>query len=285
MAMSPRLLRPRATGFTPKNISGLVAWFDADDASTFTLSGTSVQQWRDKSGNNYSVSQGTANNQPSRTGTLRGRACIDFDGANDFLAATGSGLGTVFAGDKEWAMFIVGEMHDSAESTVNALGTWVTFGVASGNAATYIRSTSDTGQAQFVQSNDAGTNSGTVFVSNSGPAGAFSANAIRDFFICSMQTGGGVASTWRTHTIMAALGTRSPFTPIQGSSISGAVRSGNFSYTRFTIGCYNSGYQGDFFPARIAEVILYNRRPTDSERASLVTFLSKKYNNVAVPVL
>jgi len=34
MGMSPRLLRPRATGFSPKNISGLALWLDAADSST-----------------------------------------------------------------------------------------------------------------------------------------------------------------------------------------------------------------------------------------------------------
>jgi hypothetical protein len=34
MAQSPRVLRPKATGFTPRSISGLALWLDASDAST-----------------------------------------------------------------------------------------------------------------------------------------------------------------------------------------------------------------------------------------------------------
>ena len=85
MAMSPRLLRPRATGFNPKSISGLKLWLDATDATTITLNGSSVSEWRDKSGNAFHFSQGTSNNQPSYTGTINGKAAIAFDGTNDGL--------------------------------------------------------------------------------------------------------------------------------------------------------------------------------------------------------
>jgi hypothetical protein len=85
MVMSPRLLRPRATGFNPKSISGLKLWLDATDATTITLNGSSVSEWRDKSGNAFHFSQGTSNNQPSYTGTINGKAAIVFDGTNDGL--------------------------------------------------------------------------------------------------------------------------------------------------------------------------------------------------------
>jgi hypothetical protein len=32
MPMNPRLLRPRASGFDPRSISGLALWLDAADA-------------------------------------------------------------------------------------------------------------------------------------------------------------------------------------------------------------------------------------------------------------
>ncbi len=290
MPMNPRLLRPRATGFDPKSLAGLVAWFDADDVSTFTLTGASsneVSQWRDKSGRGYAVSQGTANNRPRRTGTLRGRACVDFDGANDFLATTGAGLATYLAGDKEWSAYIVGEMPTFAEVSAGIeVGTWLNLN-SSASASTYLRSTPDGGTVQFVNTNDAGTNTGTVFTSNAGPAGAQSASQTQDFFICSMDTGGGAVTRWRTHTVMACAGNRSPFLgPYNGASVSGGTRTGNFNYSRFTIGCFNPSYQGDFFAGRIAEVILYERRLSDSERSRLVGgFLSPKYNKVSVPVL
>jgi hypothetical protein len=39
--------------WSPTEVSGLEIWLDATDASTFTLSGSNVTQWRDKTGNAY----------------------------------------------------------------------------------------------------------------------------------------------------------------------------------------------------------------------------------------
>jgi hypothetical protein len=49
--MSPRLLRPLATGFNPRQIAGLVGWWDASDSSTVTLDSGRVAGLADKSGN------------------------------------------------------------------------------------------------------------------------------------------------------------------------------------------------------------------------------------------
>lgn len=85
MPMNPRLLRPRASGFSPKNISGLAVWLDATDTSTLTFNSTSVSQWADKSGNGRNATQATALNQPT-TGTINGKQAIAFDGTSDHLS-------------------------------------------------------------------------------------------------------------------------------------------------------------------------------------------------------
>jgi hypothetical protein len=84
MPMSPRLLRPRASGFNPLSISGLAFWSDPSDASRVTLNGSTISQIADKSGNGRAFSNATAANQPS-TGTLNGRACINIDSATKWL--------------------------------------------------------------------------------------------------------------------------------------------------------------------------------------------------------
>lgn len=76
-AMSPRLLRPVASGFNPKSISGLVGWWDASDSATVTLNSGNVSEWADKSGNGRTLSQATAANQPAyTTGAVNGRNAI-----------------------------------------------------------------------------------------------------------------------------------------------------------------------------------------------------------------
>jgi hypothetical protein len=115
MPMSPRLLRPRATGFNPKSISGLGFWYDFSDTSSVTLDENSlIQQLNDKSGNGRNLTQGTAANRPG-IATVNGRQAgdwgtgtnvkhlanstsgnwrevafvIDYDGANPFGAIYG----------------------------------------------------------------------------------------------------------------------------------------------------------------------------------------------------
>ena len=69
--------------------NGLVLWLDAADDATFSYSsGTSVSQWRDKSGNNSHVSQATSANQPSRSATQNSRKILTFDGTNDSLSTS-----------------------------------------------------------------------------------------------------------------------------------------------------------------------------------------------------
>lgn len=69
MVMSPRLLRPRATGFNPKSISGLKLWLDVANTSSLTFNGSTVSQVNDLSGNGFHATQGTANNQPTYQAT------------------------------------------------------------------------------------------------------------------------------------------------------------------------------------------------------------------------
>lgn len=90
MAMNPRLLRPRASGFDPRRISSIAGWWDASDSSTVTLNGTSVSQLNDKSGLGRNASQGTAANQPGTT-TINSKNAMLFDGSNDHLTL-GAGL-------------------------------------------------------------------------------------------------------------------------------------------------------------------------------------------------
>lgn len=289
MSMSPRLLRPRATGFNPKSISGLVAWFDADDVSTFTLNGTAVSEWRDKSGNGYSVSQGTANNQPERTGTIQGRACLDFDGTNDYLSSDNTGLSAAMNGDKSITAFVVGEMHTAAEHAINIVGTWIGFGSSSsGTPFWYIRSNSGNGNGQIVVRNDASSSAGQHTAAALGPAGDGSdPSALRDFFICSATSPSQGQQVWRSHTVLSAVGDGISPRPINGSTSTETTSrpAGALTVNRFSIGALGRNTFSDFFPARIAEVIIYGSALSGPDRAKVVSWLSKKYSNVSVPVL
>ena len=97
MPMSPRLLRPRATGFNPKNISGLYLWLDGADSSSVTLNSGNVSQWRDLSGGGRHFSQSTSGAQPAyTTAGQNGKNCLTFDGSRRLVSDVAS---------SNWAFF------------------------------------------------------------------------------------------------------------------------------------------------------------------------------------
>ena len=81
---------------------GLGLWLDASDDSTFSYSsGTSVSQWRDKSGNNFHATQALSANQPSRSTTQNSRKTVNFDGTNDTVTIPN------FSCNSEMSIFVV----------------------------------------------------------------------------------------------------------------------------------------------------------------------------------
>ena len=75
------------TLWSPADLSaGLTLWFDAQDASTLVTDGGAVVEWRDRSGNGFHATQGTAADRPAHDSTgLNGRPSVVFDGTSDFL--------------------------------------------------------------------------------------------------------------------------------------------------------------------------------------------------------
>ena len=119
MGMSPRLLRPRASGgFKPTQIAGLELWLDGADSTSMTFNSTAVSEWRDKSGKNVVFTQATAVTQPTFVASSRnGKSAINFPNATNvtgpsgfsftqpttwfvaFQAPTSSGGWSIFDGD------------------------------------------------------------------------------------------------------------------------------------------------------------------------------------------
>ncbi len=65
--------------FSPADISGLVLWLDASDASTITETAGAVSQWDDKSGEDNHATQTTEALKPTtNSNTLNGRNVLTF---------------------------------------------------------------------------------------------------------------------------------------------------------------------------------------------------------------
>jgi len=72
---------PVTRSFLPLDISGCSLWLDAADFQSFTLTGTDVSQWRDKSGSNNHMNQYSAATAPSLS-TLNGYNTVFFNTAD-----------------------------------------------------------------------------------------------------------------------------------------------------------------------------------------------------------
>ena len=108
MPMSPRLLRPRATGFNPKSISGLAAWYDASNAASITLNGSAVSQWNDLSGNGRHQSQDSASLQPNYNATnANGKPALTTTGTQWMQASA-------FASSSAATIFLVWKISNPA---------------------------------------------------------------------------------------------------------------------------------------------------------------------------
>ncbi len=155
--------------FDPRTVSGLQLWFDAADSKTFTLSGTSIVRWNDKSSNAYNVIQPVALNQPSYTAN----ALNTFGGVqlatSTFLYQQGSNMPNFTTGANT-SVFVVAK-NASANTGWNIFNT-IWFTSAGGDSATLRYHFS------FNRDPGGGIVAGTSLYAASGFAGQVTSNAV-----------------------------------------------------------------------------------------------------------
>jgi hypothetical protein len=80
--------------WTPTNLGAAgLAWYDANDASSYTASGGLISAWEDKIGSN-DLAQATDGNKLQTGGDFNGVSCIQSDASDRWMEATAFGSGT-----------------------------------------------------------------------------------------------------------------------------------------------------------------------------------------------
>jgi hypothetical protein len=237
MAMNNRLLRPRANGFSPKQIAGLELWFDASVSSSVTLNSGNVSQLDDLSGKGRHLEQGTAANQPSYvTAGQNGKNTIDFgaSGGKYLLQSLASAVTLSQPLAFFWAYKTgasgsgVYTITDVKNAAVDGTGRIATFG----NAETEIR---------FF----AGANNATAVNTNAWNVASCVFN--------------GASSVRRVNTT----------TPT-------TINTGTQSYSdRLVLGA-NHGFAA-FHKGSFGELVIYSGNMTDSASVALLNYLGKKW--------
>jgi hypothetical protein len=245
MPMNPRLLRPRATGFNPKSLAGLIAWYDASDASTITTS-TGVSEWRDKSGLGRKLSQNSGSNQPALVSSgIGGKPSLDFTAASShfMFGAFSQSLSAV-------TTFVVAEMRTGTQSNGRALGfevagQFVDFS-GTGHLAPLKRRF---GNNQLDSFHESGSRA-EINVSLSVP---FIHCCSHSGTVLSNRLNNGTAATYTTASAWSA------------------------TFGNMMLSTANIITASSFWDGRIAEVLVYSRELTASERSTVHKYLGKKY--------
>ena len=244
MSMNPRLLKPTASGFNPASISGIVHWWDANDAASLTLNDGAVEAWTSKAGSKTVASQSTANNRPVTT-TVNGKTALLFNGSNN---------GFDFAGtsrtDETW---IIAAAQTADQSGQRQL-------ISDGGGGTGISASK--GSSKLLEVAFGGFTEGT--------------NRLRVQYsaISSSPMGPGVFSVVRSVS-------DGGFVFIDGTQRTGAVDPYPSSFstsaadTMQRIGYYSSSFFQ--FQGWIGEILLYSRALSASERLKAERYLGKKW--------
>ena len=255
---------PSAGGSGPLAISGCTLWLDADDVSSITLNGTDVEEWRNKSTDYAGVfdyGQTTEVRQPAYVlSGLNSKSVVRFDRVWDWMSASGNASKRSPAGtDQTFTAFLV------AKSTVEFV--W-----------SYPGSTEGILQWGLASNLSTGTDSSWIFLNNGGAA---SKNmTVRDGdYIISTDVTGKMLTTARiftltqtsTNTTYHVTGT---LNATEAATLSNAypVTSTNTYSFLGSQAAASTGFYGD-----IAEIIVYNRDLSTSERGTIESYLSTKW--------
>jgi hypothetical protein len=268
MAMSPKFLRPRATGFNPKSISGLSLWLDASDSSTITLNGSNVSEWRDKSGAGApAAAQSTAASQPAYNASgVNGRGSVDFDSTESLVFGSST------------ASF--NYLHNATGATIFCV--WKPDAASNPDAIRYLlnntnNSSANTGISLFFDDRSSVSRNNRIFISiNRGASGAATSTvttnndfvvAANAYFVFSVVADNANA-TAGSRLFLYQNGTSSGVT----NTLTNAAATGNASLN-MTIGNFGGGGS----PASIAEMLFYQGVLSAAQRQTVERYLGKKY--------
>ncbi len=292
MPMSPRLLRPGASGaFNPRSISDLALWLDGADSSSLyttdagpvtavgaptdiagcalwldgadssaasmTLDGTAVSSWRDKSGNGRDfTASGSARPTLTNSG-INGKSVLSFDGTDDRLSRASA----MVTGNSGFTLFQV------FEGTFPGNGTAL-FAHSSGAGGT------DSNDISVGLSADQGSNwlFGTLRTRVSALRTGVTANSDQRFDSVNVA-GVGVVSLVGSFSSTPTSTAR--FQGAQAPSSSGT--SSLTSQVGMTIGCRNNATPDQFYVGKIAETIAYNTALSTADRARVEAYLAAKW--------
>ena len=189
----PVVFRKSATRqFSPADITGLAAWYDASNAASITLNGSTVSQWSDLSGNGRHQIQGSASLQPTYNASgLNGKGTLTTSGTQWMQASA-------FASSSSATIFLVWKIASVA-------GTPFIFQRGSVNDVHSFLMNPGTNQ---IQARRGSSNQGTATVSGLGTADIWRVGTLVFSTTLSRIYNGSSVGTDNTATVSAPVGNK-----------------------------------------------------------------------------
>jgi hypothetical protein len=223
--------------FSPKSVGNLNLWLDANDPSSLVTSGTSVSQWKDKSGvgNN-----GTATGTIQNTGTINKLTALSWSGSGStYFSGTLTNSGTTLTA---LSVFL---MNSSSYSSARVLSL----------AKPGFNDFNNTAYTAAIERFSGNFNSYRNSASRSGVTATFG-SAVQ---VCSLYDG-------TNHTFYK-----------NGTAGTAVASSGSFGYTHYEVAGSFGEESLVPFNGIIGEVIHYNGALTTEERQKLEGYLAWKW--------
>jgi len=231
--------------------TGLVTWLKAD--AGVTSSSGNVSAWADQSPTGNSAVQATSGNQPTLvTSAINGKPALSFNGTSSYLTVADN---TSLRPTNVTILAVATRNGGTDYGRIVSKPYFSTSGQWNGPYVAYDLSR-DPGGVPYMSCTVGGSNLGVnVGVPmNSGPAYLFS------------STYDGTTESLR----------QNGYTP-STRSVSGTIDNGDATRKDLVIGGSSVYWPYQNFPGQIAEVLIYNRALTDTERQQAETYLANKY--------
>lgn len=243
----------------PIDLSGCVLWLDAADRNRMTIfSGSNVSQWSDKSGSNNHATQSTLSNQPVFVENVR----------NGLPVMRFSGLGGVNRTDTRF-LENTGMSFPAPPYTVFAVAQAVSNAASSAHGYNYIFKPSRATDWYFMLGS----------LSNSFTAFAGTSTIWRD--TAGLTGGTQPTSNWSVLTVVN-LGTTLGLIPYISGNARGAKNGGlSGAAAGYTVGDAPLGFRGQNWNGDIAEIIVFNRDMSYTDRYLIEGYLAWKWGITA----
>lgn len=245
--------KPFLRTFQPTDIDGCALWLDANDATTLTLSGSNVTQWRDKSGNAYHA-VGYNNTATYDATGLNSKPALAFSSTKSMVSPVPAGTFPTAV-----STFVVYQFSGAVSSSAVYTIINRTLSQASAFAAPFSAYQNNGNVVRYIGN---GTTNGNQRYEST--AGTTYTNATPTLYYFN------VASNANTTWNESVNGTTTAYTLTLGTAAYGDTASNVCIGGRLDTAVFMNGF--------ISEVIMYNTTLTTAQRQQVEGYLAKKWN-------